>query len=252
MAAPRDTRAVTSGSEGDAGGAEPVGKTGWEAAAAAGAPAWALLSGGLDSGVALALWLRAGGTCAGALTANYGQRAAVREAEAAQGLARRLGVPWRGLDLGWLAGPSRSSGSALVDGSRDLPTAEPSAPGDAATAAAVWVPARNVVLCAAAAAFADAAGVGWILTGFNAEEAVTFADNSPAFVAAVDGLLRWGCRAPVRLASPTLHLAKPAIVAAARTLGFGPGDFWSCYEGGIRPCQRCESCARAARAWQPA
>lgn len=222
---------------------------GWESAARAGDTAVALLSGGLDSGVALASWLDRGGRCALALTADYGQRAAAAELRASERLASRLRVPWRSIDLSWLAEPGRQAGSALLDRARALPHGTLASPGDAASAAAVWVPARNVVLCAAAASFAEAERAECVLTGFNAEEAATFADNSAAFVAAFDAVLALGCRRPVRLASPTIALDKPAIVAAARRLGLGSADFWSCYEGGERPCGRCESCVRGARAW---
>lgn len=226
-----------------------LGASQWRQAARDGAAAVTLLSGGLDSGVALAEWLHGGGRCELALTADYGQRAALPEMAAARRLAARLQVPWRSLDLRWLAEPGRQAGSALLDRSVALPDATPAAPGDAASAGTVWVPARNIVLCAAAAAFAEAAAARWVLTGFNAEEAVTFADNSSAFVAAFNVLLVQGCRHPVMLAAPTLELDKVGIVAAARRHGLGAGDFWSCYESGVRPCDRCESCARAARAW---
>jgi 7-cyano-7-deazaguanine synthase in queuosine biosynthesis len=35
------------------------------------------------------------------------------------------------------------------------------------------------------------------------------------------------------------------IVAEARRLGFTADDFWSCYDGGQRPCGACESCLRS-------
>jgi 7-cyano-7-deazaguanine synthase len=222
---------------------------GWREAAHRGESAVALLSGGLDSGVALALWIAAGGRGALALTADYGQRAAAPEMAAARALAAALGVPWQSLDLRWLAGPAARAGSALVAAGPCPPRATAASPGDAETARAVWVPARNVVLCAAGAAFAEAGGAAWVLAGFNAEEARTFPDNSPSFVDAFSAALRHGCRAKVRLGSPTLALDKAGIVAAAAGLGLRAEQFWSCYDGGSRPCGRCESCARSARAW---
>ena len=214
------------------------------------AAAIALLSGGLDSGVAVALWLARGGTIPLCLTADYGQRSAARERETAAALARRFGIDWRLLPLPWLGEAAARAGSARGAAGGDLPRRSAAAPGDAASAAAVWVPARNVVLLAAAAAFADALGAGSVLAGFNREEAATFADNSAAFAAAMESALRLGTRRDVRVVSPTLDLDKREIVAAARELGLGPQDFWSCYAGGATPCGACESCARSARAWQ--
>ncbi len=121
--------------------------------------------------------------------------------------------------------------------------------GDAASAAAVWVPARNVVFLAAAASFAEAMGVGFVLAGFNREEAETFPDNSAAFVLACDEVLRLGTRSGVRVCSPTIEMDKAGIVAEARRHGMTEADFWSCYEAGPESCGRCESCVRNRRAW---
>lgn len=205
-----------------------------------------LLSGGLDSGVAAALFRAVPGQeLAACLFCDYGQRAARREAAAATALAARWAVPLRILALPWLGDLARRAGSALLPGTAALPRGTADRPGDAASAAAVWVPARNAVLVAAAAALAETLGAGWVVAGFNREEAATFPDNSAAFVAAAGRFLSLGTQNGVRVQSPTLDLDKRAIVATARRLGFGPDDFWSCYAGGQAPCGVCESCLRS-------
>jgi 7-cyano-7-deazaguanine synthase len=213
-----------------------------------GAPAQgiALLSGGLDSGVAAATFAQQPGcSLAACLFFDYGQRAARREAAAAAGLAVRLRAPLCTIELPWLRELARRSGSRLIAGAAELPHGSEEVPGDAASAAAVWVPARNVVFVAIAAAHAEAMGARFVVAGFNREEAATFADNSAAFVAASDEVLALGTRNGVQVTSPTLAWDKPQIVAAARALGFTAADFWSCYEGGDEPCGRCESCLRS-------
>ena len=210
----------------------------------------ALLSGGLDSSVATALWLEGGGRVVLALTFDYGQRAAAAEAGAARALAARLGVPWRTVALPWLAEAAAEAGSALVAREEALPAGSLDRPGDEASAARVWVPARNVVLVAAAASFAEALGAGCVLAGFNREEAETFADNSKTFLEAMTAALSLGTRSGVVAEAPTADLDKAGIVAAARRLGIGRGDVWSCYGPGPRPCGRCESCLRSRRAWE--
>ncbi len=205
----------------------------------------ALLSGGLDSGVAAARFLAEGGRIVHALFFLYGQRAAPREAAASRALAGRWGAPWTPVELPWLGDLARRAGSALIDTARDLPHGTTAVPGDAASAAAVWVPARNAVFVAIGAAFAEAHDASVLIAGFNREEAATFPDNSADFLAAANDCLRHGTRRQVRVVSPTLALDKAGIVAAARDLGLGPGDFWSCYEGGEQPCGRCESCLRS-------
>jgi 7-cyano-7-deazaguanine synthase len=202
-----------------------------------------LLSGGLDSGVAAALFARQPGrSLARCLFFDYGQRAARREEAAASALARRWSVPFVRIDLPWLAELAQQAGSRLVEGTGALPRGTAARPGDAASAAAVWVPARNAVFVAIAAAHAEALGASCVVAGFNREEAATFADNSADFVEAGKRFLAFGTRTGVDVVSPTLGFDKERIVALASDLGFTAGDFWSCYEGGTEPCGHCESC----------
>ena len=210
----------------------------------------ALLSGGLDSGTSLGMWLAEPEcTLDLCLTFDYGQRSAAAEMRAAQRLAARFDVPWQAVELPWLARVARDAGSALVDDRVELPQRIEADPGDETSAAAVWVPARNVVFLSVGAAFAEARRVGALLTGFNREEARTFPDNSAAFVRAVDRVLSLGTRNGVTVCSPTIDLDKVAIVRRARELGLGHEDFWSCYQGGAKACGTCESCVRSRIAW---
>ena len=208
----------------------------------------ALLSGGLDSGVAAASFLAAGNRLAMCLFCDYGQRARVREAAAAQVLARRFDVPWRSVALPWLGELAQRSGSRLMLSNGDLPQGTEALPGDLGSARAVWVPARNAVFVAIAAAHAEVVQADSVVAGFNREEAATFPDNSAAFLAAGTQFLAHGTRHGVVVVSPTIGLDKAAIVQQARALGFQPTDFWSCYDGGELPCGRCESCLRSR--WQ--
>ena len=206
----------------------------------------ALLSGGLDSGVAAACFaesdrheLRA------ALFCDYGQRAAAPELRAASGLADRLGVQLHQYQLPWLRDLAQRAGAALVDDDASLPQATVQAPGDDASARAVWVPARNAVFVSVAAALAETLGADCLVAGFNREEAATFPDNSRAFLEAATAFLGLGTRDGLKVVSPTIDWDKARIVTEAQRLGFAATDFWSCYDGGARPCGRCESCVRS-------
>src|SRR6185295_12937838 len=116
-----------------------------------------LLSGGLDSTVALKAARDAGGGAL-ALTFDYGQRAARREIEASRAIAGRLGVEHRTIEAPWLAEITRT---ALVDPSADVPLPSPAdldSPRARETARKVWVPNRNGVFVNVAAAFAESRG----------------------------------------------------------------------------------------------
>ena len=211
----------------------------------------ALLSGGLDSTVALALALREGPVRL-ALTVDYGQRCAGREVEASRRIARDRDVEHRVVDVRFLGA---LGGNALVDPKRPLPKpGESDLIGAAAqrSADAVWVPNRNGLLVNVAAAFAEALGVDRIIVGFNAEEGETFPDNTAGFLEATNAALVYSTRGRVRLASPTLTMRKAEIVIEGRRAGAPLEWVWPCYESGEMPCGACESCVRFERALRDA
>jgi 7-cyano-7-deazaguanine synthase len=207
-----------------------------------------LLSGGLDSAVALMRALD-DGTVALCLTFDYRQRAAEREIAAARAMCERFGVEHRAIRLDWLG---ELTATALVDQSHDLPEPGESALDDAAaareSAAAVWVPNRNGVFIAIAAAFAESSGAGVVAAGFNAEEAATFPDNSADFVADTNAALARSTRNRVRVVSYTQGLNKAEIVTLGREIGAPIELAWPCYREGPDLCGRCESCRRFERA----
>lgn len=208
-----------------------------------------LLSGGLDSTVAA--WLaRSDLELVLALTADYGQKAARRELAASYAVARRLDIDHRTVFIPFLREASR--GGALVDRHQDVPELseealdDPKAARDGADA--VWVPNRNGVLIAMAATWAETNDVPYLICGFNAEEAETFPDNSPEFLAAQNAALSYSTRNGVQVISPTLGLTKTEIVQEGRRIGAPLDLVWSCYLGDDTPCGRCESCRRHDRA----
>ena len=206
-----------------------------------------LLSAGLDSAVNFKLALDKG-TVPLALTFDYGHRAARREAHFAGQMCERLGVKHQMLPLKWLGAITRT---ALVGKRRALPhpnEADLESAMAKRTAAQVWVPNRNGVFLAAAAAFAEALGADQVVAGFNAEEAETFPDNSPEFVMAFNKTLRFSTRTRVKVKSYTASLRKAAIVKKGLRIGAPLELVWCCYDGGRRLCGRCESCMRFRRA----
>lgn len=211
--------------------------------------ALALLSGGLDSTVASALYVADGGVLSRALFVDYGQKAAGPEERAARSVAAALGVEVERLELPALAAVTRT---ALVAGDQELPepdleTLDQTA---AATADAVWVPNRNGLLLNLAAALAEAGGQEHVVVGFNAEEAETFPDNGAAFLGCVNRALEFSTRGAVAVVAPTLHMSKRELLQAGRAVGAPVELAWSCYRGGDIPCGRCESCRRRERAEQ--
>ena len=210
-----------------------------------------LLSGGLDSVVAT--WLAAREMdLALAITCDYGQRAAEREIRAAGQVAAALGIPHQVVPLPWV---KQVAGDALTSPEQALPRLameELDSEAAVGSAAAVWVPNRNGLLINVAGVYADALGCEAIIVGFNAEEGVTFPDNTPAFAEAIRASLRLSTRKGCRVVSPTMAMNKVEIVQAGREAGAPLALCWSCYEAGPAPCGACESCLRSQRAFAQA
>ena len=194
----------------------------------------AVVSGGLDSVAALYL-ARERYSPLLVLTFDYGQPAAVREVEAAGFFARRLGLEHRVIPLRWLAGYLPAALDAGVSDDR-----------------AVWVPNRNGLFVNAAAAVAEAEGLGWVLAGFNRDEAAAFPDNSAAFVDAATGALRYSTAGRVALASPTVGMGKVELARYLRDEGAETARLWSCYGAGPGHCGCCPSCRRLFAALEAA
>ena len=206
-----------------------------------------LLSGGLDSAVNFKLTVDRGEAVA-ALTIGYGQRAAAREQHAAAAMCNRFGVPHVCVELPWLGALAET---ALTRADRELPAPHAETlddPDHADDSTAVWIPNRNGVFINVAASYAEAAGAGAVVVGFNAEEAGRFPDNTAAFAGAATAALAFSTRNAVRVVCHTMELRKDAILKLGREIEAPFDLLWSCYDGGERHCGRCESCVRLRRA----
>lgn len=210
--------------------------------------ALALISGGLDSVGAILAARDAGYRVELGVTFDYGQRSALREVEAAQRICAILNIPHRSLDLPFFRTLGHT-GSLLNGELPKLSLEELDAPEvTRQSAASVWVPNRNGVFIEIAATLAE--GFGWdtILVGFNAEEAVTFPDNTMEYVEAINRALSFSTQDRVQVVAPTGKMQKTEIAQILAERDFPFSLLWSCYEGGDQMCGQCESCRRLERA----
>lgn len=191
-----------------------------------------LLSGGLDSGVALAIYAAHGGV--DALTIDYGQRHR-REIDSARAIAAHYNVSHTVASVD----PVLFGGSALTDGA-DIPKGHADEPD------ATYVPARNTVLIALAAARAESIGAKRIVIGANADDAGGYPDCRPAYIQAYRDVLQQGTLGHVWVAAPLLAFTKAQVVELAADLHVPTHLTWSCYRGGEQPCGECGACAGLA------
>lgn len=179
-----------------------------------------LLSGGLDSATCLGIALSHGRECT-ALSFDYGQRHRA-ELEAAAHVASHFGVQHRVVSF------SNFGGSSLTDSTLSVPiTPTKGIP-------STYVPGRNLIFLAFAAALAETEKASELYIGVNALDYSGYPDCRPEFVAAAQRAI-----APT-IYAPLLYLTKAEIIREGLALGVPYHLTTSCYNG--TRCGACDSC----------
>ena len=198
-----------------------------------------LVSGGMDSAVALAIARGDGFECH-ALSVDYGQRHRA-ELDAARRVAEALGAAEHRvfrIDLGLIGG------SALTDTNIAVPEQHQ------AGIPITYVPARNTVMLSLALGWAEVLGASRIYIGVNVVDYSGYPDCRPEFVAAFERVANLATKAGVegsvdfRIAAPLIDLSKAQIIQRGRALGVDFGMTVSCYQADDegRACGRCDAC----------
>jgi len=218
-----------------------------------------LFSGGQDSTVCLA-WALARGQNVETVGFDYGQRHAaelaartevrVAFAEGFPAWAARLG-PDHLIDLrafGAIGDTALTSGRAIEIGAASLPT--------------TYVPGRNLVFLAYAAALADRRGLTELVGGMCETDYSGYPDCRRATLDAMETALNLGMNQAFRIETPLMQLTKAQTWALAKGLG---GEALvkiivqhshTCYLGARAPthdwgagCGACPACELRARGW---
>jgi 7-cyano-7-deazaguanine synthase len=227
-----------------------------------------LLSGGLDSTTVAAL-ARRDGYDVSAVTAHYGQRHA-REVEAARRVADALGLRHRVVDVAFFG--ELAWYSALTHPERFVLPTDRSLEAMAHEIPVTYVPLRNTFLMTLGAALLESEALQAIeeqgvapadleaalFIAANALDYSGYPDCRPEYYAALTESLRLGSKlgtqygVPFRIETPIIRLTKGEIVRLGEEVGAPLAETWSCYEGGERPCGRCDSCLLRAKGFAEA
>jgi 7-cyano-7-deazaguanine synthase len=201
-------------------------------------PAIVLLSGGIDSAVAL-FWAKREGFHLWALEFEYHLRP-LQERACAKALAARAGATRAVVPL-----PFLHEAQDLADAGIDAPHLRDSPRG--------YIPARNLVFYTIAGYYAEAKGAGIIVGGHNKDDAARFPDAGRPFFTALSDLFSRALWSPearsLRIELPLVERDKTETVRLGLELGVPFEHTWSCYEGQPRPCGSCPSCEERARAF---
>ena len=204
----------------------------------------ALVSGGMDSSVALAIAHREYDVAA--LHLRYGQRTEAREERSFHALADHFGIATR------LVVPMHHL--ALIGGSSLTDRSIPVSPADLTSrhVPSSYVPFRNASFLAVGVSWAEVLGATALFVGAVEEDSSGYPDCRGEFFEAFERAALAGTKpeTSIRILTPVLHFSKEEIVRKAVVLGVPLELTWSCYEREDRACGRCDSCALRLRGFQ--
>lgn len=109
---------------------------------------------------------------------------------------------------------------------------------------ATYVPFRNGLFLAYAAAQAVSIGATEVYYGAHADDAAgrAYPDCTPEFYEAMSKAIYEGSGRQVTLVAPLINMNKTEVVAMGLKLKAPYHLTWSCYEGGDTPCGKCGTC----------
>ncbi len=210
-----------------------------------------LVSGGVDSSVLVHYVAKQlGKTGIHALSFNYGQRHS-RELVCAAYQGKAAGaVEHRILDISFL-GPLLCEGSVLLAGGgavpdlKDLPEKDLVQP-------PTYVPNRNMMFLAMAAAYAEAHGMREVYYGAQAQDEYGYWDCTREFLDRINGVLALNRKEAVNICAPFVDKSKAEIVEMGIALGVDFSHTWSCYRGEEKACGTCPTCVERLNAFRSA
>lgn len=208
-----------------------------------------LLSGGLDSSVALYL-AKSKRFELYALSFDYGQRHG-RELQSAREIASKAGVKEHHIINMRL---DSWGGSSLTD--KDIEMEKGNV--DRNDIPVTYVPARNMVFLSTAASYAEAIGARDIFIGVSQVDYSGYVDCRKKFIDSMQSTINLGtvCGAeendPITIHAPFINKQKSDEIRLGIELGVDFSLTWSCYKGGEKPCGTCDSCLLREKAFKEA
>ncbi|NLU39958.1 MAG: 7-cyano-7-deazaguanine synthase QueC [Bacteroidales bacterium] len=208
-----------------------------------------LLSGGLDSSVAIHL-AKSEGFEVYALSFDYGQKHN-KELECAKATALKVGAAAHNIVTLQL---NLWGGSSLTDSAMEVEDGDITRTDIPMT----YVPARNMVFLSVAASFAEAIGAQDIFIGVSEVDYSGYVDCREEFIRSMEETINKGTvmaaehGKKIRIHTPFINKTKSEEIQLGEKLGVDWSLTWSCYRGGEKPCGTCDSCLLRAKAFSEA
>lgn len=201
-----------------------------------------LVSGGMDSVVALHHAAAGGHEVLGGLSFDYGSKHNHREIPFAKYHCDQLGVAHQTIDLGFINTHFESallqSGDAIPDGHYEESSMKQTV-----------VPFRNGIMLAIAAGFAESREAEGLVIAAHAGDHAIYPDCREDFMKAMGEAIQLGTYANLTVLRPFIAQRKEEIAARGHELGVDFAQTWSCYKGGREHCGTCGTCVERREAF---
>ncbi len=206
----------------------------------------ALVSGGMDSLVTLALACR--DYTVAAYHAIYGQRAEERELRAFHEIADHYGISDKFVCR--ISALQQVGGSSLTDSSIPVSEADPDHRGIPTS----YVPFRNAHFLAGAVSWAEVTGASALFVGAVSEDSSGYPDCRRKFYDRFEALIESGTKpeTSIRIITPVIDLKKKDIIMKGIELDAPLHLTWSCYQNTTKACGKCDSCVLRLSAFKNA
>ena len=209
-----------------------------------------LFSGGIDSTTAL-YWSLNRTNKVFTLSFDYGQRHRV-EIETAGRQLKRLNLPQKTIKIDL----TQIGGSSLTDEKIPVPEYTNASEIDGGLPS-TYVPFRNGIFIALAAAWAESMNIFHLVCGFNIIDSPEYPDTKKSFVEAMEEAVDQGTHIQhkgrrLKIHAPFVDKKKSEIIKTGLSLGADYSYSVSCYRGGEIPCGTCSSCLLREKAWAEA
>lgn len=192
-----------------------------------------LLSGGLDSAVTLYFALKKSYKLE-ALLFDYNQRHK-KEIEFAKKIAKLNKIKYHVVkaDLNWAK-------SGLINKKIKVPANRKLKNGKIPV---TYVSGRNIIFLSYAFSLAESINAKTVFIGAHTQDYSGYPDCRPQFLKSFEKAVNLGMKEKdVKISAPLVNKSKKDIVKLGLGLGVPFQYTWSCYNGGVKPCGKCDSC----------
>ncbi len=202
-----------------------------------------LVSGGMDSVVALHDAVAAGHEVVAAVSFDYGAKHNHREIPFAKLHAQLLGASHQVIDLNFMNDLFKSD---LLKSGGDIPEGHYEQENMKQTV----VPFRNGIMLSIAAGFAESVGAAGLVIAAHSGDHAIYPDCREDFMKPMGEAIQAGTYAEIEVLRPFIAMRKEDIATRGADLGVDFTKTWSCYKGGDIHCGKCGTCVERKEAFE--